>query len=364
MKFLTIICLLCVAAVAAAQSNIVFEGIYSDVDSSICNGKPLRLRLSNINFFKNNEYFGDYIEGYTLLGYKVQPSIVYQIEDNLSIEGGAQFLQYGGTDKYDKIYPILLAQWRINETFKVNMGAIKGGYYHHLPEAILNPEKQLSGRPETGVQIEANHKGMSGEVWIDWQSFIFKGDTIPERFMAGLRFNYSPKTESAWQFEMPICLTASHIGGQISDYAERMQSLANGSATFRFTRKIENRKYIGTEIEGLFFYTMTGGDVRPFENGWAIYPKINACYNIFDANVGYYHAHDFFSLHGNPLFMSLSDYNSAVYTADRNMLTFEANLNHQISSKAQFSLGAKGYYDIDASQMEYYYGFYLVIRTP
>ncbi len=37
----------------------------------------LFFRLENNNFFKNNEYFGDYTEGYTLIGYTIQPTFMY-----------------------------------------------------------------------------------------------------------------------------------------------------------------------------------------------------------------------------------------------------------------------------------------------
>ena len=357
---ITTLLLLCFVAKATAQSNTVFTDLYTLKDDA--QHKPLRVRATNINFFKNNEYFGNYVEGYTLLGYRLKPTLHYTVDSALTVEAGAELVQFGGTDKYHKVYPVLCATWRINPTFTLTMGSIKGSTYHDLPEAILDPERQLSSRPETGVQVEARHGSITGEVWLDWQSFIFKGDTIPERFMAGVGLTYEPESRSAWQIRVPLRLTASHIGGQISDYAERMQSLANVSVAFDLTHKGTNGSY-GFEAEGLYFYTMTGSGVRPFGRGWALHPKVKASYKLIDATAGLYHARNFFALHGNPLYMSLSDYNPRIYNRTRNMFTLEANLNHKINRQARFALNAKCYYDTGDSQLEYYYGFYLVITT-
>lgn len=351
------------AATCCAQGRFAFEDTFHNIDTTQC--KELHFRIVNQNFFKNDEYFGDFIEGYTLPGYKLQPSIFYNIASNVSIEVGAQMLQYGGTNKFDHIFPIVTAQWQINPTFSLTMGMIDGGIHHELPEAILDPETQLDGRPETGIQIKAHTSNFYGELFMNWQQFIKMGDTIPERFMAGLSIFYSNKnSDNQLYIDIPFHLTVSHIGGQISNYDDRMQSLANGSLALRFNKNIN--KFVQNlfiETEGLFFYTMTGSDVRPFANGGAFYPKIGIISRLFDTTLGYYHAKDFFALHGNPLFMSLSNYKNDVYISRRQMITAEANLNHKISSSARFSIGAKCYFDTNESQLEYYYGFFLVL-TP
>jgi hypothetical protein len=347
-----------------AQEEYAFENAYHVIDTALSEG-TLTLSVVNKNFFKNDEYFGDYVEGYTLPGYSIRPTMMYKVARNVSLEAGAELLQYGGTDKYDRVVPYLAAQWQVSRNVRLAMGCIEGAGRASLSEAIYDDEHRLNMLPETGAQLFVEGKKMHFTLWMNWQQFIKCYDTIPEKFMAGVALDYNPTAADApWQIAVPLRLTVSHIGGQISDYPERMQSLANGSLALRLCRRYEAGfvRRLTLDVEGLFFYTMAGSDVRPFAQGGAFYPKMKIETKLFNAGVGYYMAKDYFALHGNPLFMSLSNYKEN-YQAKRRMLTFEAHINHSIHRDVCFTLGAKGYYDTDASIVDYWYGFALVI-TP
>ncbi|MBA4321655.1 MAG: hypothetical protein C0408_02440, partial [Odoribacter sp.] len=54
------------------------------------------LSLKNINFLKDNEYYSPIIEGYTLVGYFIQPAIVYMPSEKLRIRMGTHILNYAG----------------------------------------------------------------------------------------------------------------------------------------------------------------------------------------------------------------------------------------------------------------------------
>ena len=354
-----------VVTASLCQGRFAFSDTYNYIDTTRA-GEVL-LRIVNEDFFKNDEYFGDYVEGYTLVGYMLQPSIVYYPAANLSLEVGARMLQYGGDDSYDKVAPVLTVQWRMNPHFTVAMGAIPGGMHHTLHEAMWDDEYQLIGMPEIGAHVRGEAAAISGEVWINWQQFIKRYDTIPEKFTAGIAFDYHPSQSGAgWKFEMPLRIIVSHIGGQISDYEERMQSLCNGSLEARLRRVYPDVSFVRewhAALRGLFFYTMAGADVRPFANGAAFNPEVGLDARWFDLTLSYFAARNYYSLYGNPLYMSLSNYKEDVYNVHRNMAIVEGNINWTITPAARFSVGGKGYYDPDAQQMEYYYGFNLVL-TP
>ena len=247
------------------------------------------------------------------------------------------------------------------------MGTLDGHLAHGLPESMWNPELQLSDKPEMGIQIKIQRPHLTAETWLNWQQFIKTNDTIPEKFTVGLsaRIKSQCNADAAWQVEVPMQMLISHIGGQISNFSERMQSLVNGTASLVLKKNI-NRRWlysVGTELQAQFFHAMVDGGVRPFSDGWAFYPQLTVEANHFAMNMGYWRASNYFSLYGNYNFMSLSNYKHDVYTKNRNLIVAEANFYHSFKSNLKFTLGGKLYNDVDASQLDYSYHISLVI-TP
>ena len=355
-----------VASIASAQYPHAYSEVFHSIDTTYAKGDVL-LRITNIDFLKNDEYFSDYIEGYTLIGYQLRPSIVCYFTPQIAIEAGAQMLQYGGTTKYDNVALLLTAQWRINNWATLIMGTLDGHLSHNLPESMWEPERQLFDKPEMGVQMKINRPHLNAEVWLNWQQFIKPNDTIPEKFTVGMSAHIKPQrtADAPWTFEVPLQMIVSHIGGQISDFSERMQSLANGSATI-ILRKNFSRHWlqsIGTELQAQFFHAMVDGNVRPFSDGWAFYPQLTFSATNFAMNVGYWRASNYFSLYGNCNYMSLSNYKAEKYSKNRNLIVAEANFYHSVQRILKFAIGGKLYSDVDASQLDYSYHIDLII-TP
>lgn len=348
---------------ASAQSRSVFEGTAQAFDSTR-NGQLL-LNVVSQNFFRNDEYFGDYIEGYTLPGYTLEPSLVYYPTADFSLRAGISLVQYAGTEKYSRIVPVVAADWRFAPDADLIVGCLRANSAHRLPEQLLDEELQLTSPVEMGVQCVWTRPHLDADIWLNWQQFIELGDTIPERFMAGVRMTFSAgRPDARLRFEFPTAITVQHIGGQISDYDEPMQSMANGTAGVVLTSGgsgLVSRWHVG--LHAMFYHELTDKKQRPFADGYAICPEAGLTVGCFEAAVGFWHAHDFYACNGNPLFMSVSSYRPELYRPDRNMLTAQADLVRTIARDLRFSLGAKLYYDTDRNQTEYYYGLALVF-TP
>ncbi|MBR5296407.1 MAG: hypothetical protein IKU29_00875, partial [Parabacteroides sp.] len=60
----------------------------------------LSIEIDNISFFKDNEYTGSFIKGYTLPGFWLQAKAVYYPLDILKVEAGVHFLRFWGADHY------------------------------------------------------------------------------------------------------------------------------------------------------------------------------------------------------------------------------------------------------------------------
>lgn len=348
---------------AKAQNDLSIRHTHIEFDST--KTKQLIFQLENHNFLKNNEYFGDLIEGYTLTGYSLQPALCYYPTTNFRLTAGVHLQQYNGTKTYDKVLPVLSAQVRFNNRLSMIMGAIKGHVHHNMPEPLLDPEWQINRPVETGIQFLYNTTRFKADLWLDWNQFIKQNDTIPEKFIAGLNGHFFlNRPNNAWELQIPLQMVASHRGGQISNYDEPMESLVNLGTGITAERKLGGKlKGIKLSAQMFYFKDLTDKKERPLNSGYALYPNI--CLNTTwgEALVGYWHGHDFFSPKGNPLFISTSTYLDDFYRKNRDLLTMKYNYNLMIKGQLKFNFGAEAYYDLNSNQLEYFYGLNLIF-TP
>ncbi len=68
-------------------------------------------------------------------------------------------------------------------------------------------------------------------------------------------------------------------------------------------------------------------------------------------------------MRGNPLFWSISNYKSDFYESNRDILTFGASFVTTIADWARFAVDFRGYHDLPAARLDYYYGATMVL-TP
>lgn len=349
------------------------EGVFDDhvaperywvEDSSWCG---LGVNVDANFFFKNNEYFAPYIEGYTLIGYQLRPTVGWRLHPRIVLTGGLQAMMYGGLDNAHYVRPHFAVLWKANDWLSVQMGSLPGVASHPAHEAMQDPEGQITEKPELGIQLWVRRPKLNGSVWLNWRQFIFIGDTIPERFSAGASMLFAPTPQKTGaSFEMPFALIFNHVGGQISDYPQRMQSLANVSVSPSLILRSDSWSFIqrlALSVHALGFHTMAGSDVRPFADGYALSPELSLTASYLQAALAFYHAHNYYAPHGNPLLSSLSNYDDDCYAKNRDMLTFSASFVKAIGKVARFSVDAKGYLDTDDSRLDYSYGMTMVL-TP
>ena len=93
--------LLCSSKLHAGTEEKIYQTGYH-LDSLRTN--TLYLNIENLFFFKNNEYNGTLIKGYTLPGVWVNPKVSYQPLPTLKIEGGVYMLMYNGAYKYPNVH--------------------------------------------------------------------------------------------------------------------------------------------------------------------------------------------------------------------------------------------------------------------
>lgn len=360
---------LALATTAAAQPVSIFQDMVADTrfQPPTAVHRPFipAADVDAVFFFKNNEYFAPEVEGYTLPGYLLRPTLTWGGQ-RLAVTGGLQALQYGGLDKMHYVRPFFAARWQATDWLAVHMGCLPGPMSHFIHEAVTDPELQLTEKPELGLQVAVRRPHLKVDAWVNWREFIFKGDTIPERFTAGVVADIRPSSKSGASFNLPASLIFEHIGGQISDYEQPMQSLANLTLSPTLTLTPDTGRFVQSvsiAANVFAFHTMAGSDVRPFEDGYAVSPEIRLVAKHLEAAVGYFHGHDFFAMRGNPIFWSISNYDSSFYSSDRDLLCLSASFVARMASWGRFSLDARAYHDLPDGRLDYSYGLTMVI-TP
>ena len=197
--------------------------------------RELSVELDNISFFKDNEYTGKFTKGYSLPGLWVQGKAVYYPLRNIKLEAGVHMLIYHGANKYPSmayqdiaywkgdqyqkgvhVLPYFRAQMALSDHVNIVLGNIYGASNHNLIEPLYNPELNLTCDPEAGLQLLYDSKAFDLDVWVNWQSFIFREDVHQEAFTVGIssRLKYNDPA-SRFHFYTPVQGLVQHRGGEI-----------------------------------------------------------------------------------------------------------------------------------------------------
>lgn len=393
-KILSLIILLMLCRVAVAQIDSVFGKLTSlepnlviDVTdrneyhylkrSSIYDASDrLSIRIYGHSFFKNNEYFGDFVKGYTLPGFHFQPEITYNLNSQLSFQLMWNVLKYHGSEKYQEANPYFRIVFRPNKYFTVIGGYLEGNVKHDLVEPVYNPERYYLGtypdryftrNVENGIQLKLDRQRYQGELWMNWENFILWGDDDQERFTVGHVSKFHVVNQSLWRADLVGEFIVAHRGGQIDSCDAQMQSLENGALGVDVRRFGSNGSNGGVfrqlSLRAMLvqYHSMSGTDDLPWDDGWGTYLKAHLRMWNFGLAAGHWYGHKFLSFRGDPLFScwALEDENNK---ENRSMMFGELYFSKNYFDDV-FTLrtGINAYYDIKASQLEYAYMLSMIV---
>jgi hypothetical protein len=355
LKKLTLLFSLClVSALSNAQFNNDFRFYYPEFESQRSN--QLILHVSNFNFLKDNEYENPFTWGHTLIGYGIQPSLMYYANDRLRLRAGLFLQQYSGLDYYSKVRPILSAHLRMTPSLDIIMGALRGHLHHQIIEPLFDPERQYTRPVENGLQILINRPWLWTDMWVDWEQFIQEGDLFPEWFTVGM--SAYPKllddSMQPWQIYIPFNALAVHRGGEVSDYPELVQTSMNFAAGLKINRKWEGMLK-NTQVFGyaMNYRNLNDANSRGVNSGYAWYIGAGADTKQLSLMVGYFYGHDFVALRGGGIFQSVSPIRDDVYVPTRKLVTMKAGYNRIFLKEIKFSFLFEGYYDTDDSRLDF-----------
>lgn len=290
--------------------------------------RQLSFEINSLSFFKNNEYTGDVLKGYSLPGFWLQSKLVYYPLSTIKLELGAHMLFYHGTVKYPSmayqdiaywkgnqyqygvhILPWFRAQAALSDQVTIVLGDIYGASNHRLIDPLYSPELNLTADPESGLQVLWNTDRIDFDAWLNWQSFIFREDTHQEAFTVGLssrvKFN---DPASKWHFYMPIQGLAQHRGGEIDTLTTNsVQTLMNGAAGLGMVWNVNygQLKRINFEMDIAGYYQQAG-KLWPLDSGFGSYALLSADINNFRLKTSYWECDNFISMFGVPFYGAVS----------------------------------------------------------
>lgn len=322
--------------------------------------RTLALDIDATLFFRNDEFASPLQTGYTLPGFRICPAVSYTPVPQVRIEAGLYALKFWGTDRYPNLAYLDLPQWTGGNTARgfhllphlraamstkwgltAVLGTLYGGASHHLPEPLYASELNLTADPEAGVQLLYENKRLHADMWLNWESFIYRGSRHQEAFMFGLssRVRYTRPT-SAIDLYSPVALLIQHRGGEIDDTETGIQTLLNAQIGVGISHRMHRRWFGGIGVEAsLLAYRQLAGELWPHRDGTAWYVDARATLiSGLTVDASWMRSDRFISLMEYPLYGTLSTRSTP--EVFHTVSTLHAGVDYHYTFSPGYTLGA------------------------
>ncbi len=338
----------------------IFQENYR-IDTSRQN--QILFRINNSNFFKNNEYQNDYVIGQTLVGLFFEPSIDFYAGPKTRIRTGAHFLKYHGTEKFQKIKPIVTIQHQASDYLDILFGTIYSTTNHGLLEPLMGFENYLSNHYENGMQFLFSYPNFKADFWLDWEQFIQQDDPFQEHFTVGGHMLFPIVDGPTWKLNADVQMIFRHKGGQIDSSDLPASTQSNFAQGMEFTRKFES-SFFKEFMLGHYYlgaYEINPGNHLSITEGLSLYTLAGLETKIGQFRVGYWRGKDYFAPHAEALFLSASQYNPDFYNTDRRMITIKYQIHKKLANFLDLAFRFEPYYHLDTGRLDHSWSVYLMI---
>jgi hypothetical protein len=358
-KLLFFICLIAITKNAYSQTNMWHNE--PNTNKGLNQRDSLFFSLESSFFFINNEFFGDIIEGYTLPGHIVEPALVYNVGNILNLKAGVNVSKFYGNNESIIVRPAITARLKFSENLELLMGKINGNVKHNLLDPLFFNEQKILNPVENGFQLLFNTEKLWFDAWMSWEQYIRHGDTIPEIFTTGISARRKlTDSSSKWNVTMPVQLMAYHVGGQISNFNIDGQSIINGAIGLEAMHLLPGSiSGVGGFAHALFYKDLNEANLLELYSGSGFYGGAIIEASNLKISAAYWHAKNFVSPRGNPMFFSQSLVNPSIVYSDRQMAVGKFLWSKHFTNDVVFSFMAETYYDIPLSFFDYGVGMML-----
>ena len=358
--------LICIMIVVLFSSNLFSQeesGFFTSAEpfNPKSNGN-LFIAFDNLNFFKNNEYKSNYVNGYTLTGAWIRPKLIFYPDKKLRFELGGQVLGYSGREDY-KLYPWFSVLYKPTENVSFRMGNLCNDQNHSLSAPVMDTEHFLSGRPETGIQAKFRNDWFNAESWIDWQKMIFQGDPYKEKFVFGTVARVSLLGNEKRKLSIPISFNGSHEGGEIDDAPGLAQTHIAVSEGLRYEYKTEGTLIKSGSLEFSFLQSTypLGETVLPGKSGLGFFIQtfMNTDYGSFGS--GYWQGNRFFTPLGMPLYQNAAIGMEEATDINR-LIVLSYRFDRKIFGQSKFGFVSDMFYNPATQKLSNSAALYLMIN--
>ena len=346
--------------------------------------RTLKVELESISFFRDNEFSSQLTKGYSLPGLWVQPKLTYMPLRQVKLELGLQALIFSGANRYPNYVYHDISVWKGNQYTKgahllpwfraqadfrnlsIVLGDIYGGQNHGLIEPLFNPETNLTQDPEMGFQLLWDRPRLHADIWLNWQSYIFREDTHQEAFTVGTTWRTllnASGTRLHWF--LPVQFVCQHRGGEQNIEGSSVETICNASVGIGAQWNIDKRvlRTFTAEADGLLAYQQKG-DLWPFKSGAAAYAAVRlGLWQFLETGISYFAApRHFVSLYGNHFYSILSVKDGRDYGK---MQTAAATVRFHQTFARGYTLGAdaEAYQTWLAGGSEFNFSFGIYLRV-
>lgn len=330
-------------------------------DSGSFINKNIALHLENNNFIKNNEYFGDYTEGLTYIGSVFQPSLRWEITDNLTLSTGWYFRYFYEKTDFNKSIPFIRLTYSINPHMQLTLGQLNTQLNHNHIEPLYDIDRYFSQNPEYGLQFMVKNNKLSSECYLDWEKFILHGDAAQEIINAGMVSSYLLTTYGSNNgLFAEFQATIKHKGGQGITIDAPMQTRSNISPGFRYTHAMQNNIIQKITLAAYYIqaFEMSPNNRLSAKRGFAIYPYLSLQNKYINFISSYLYGDNYFSPLGSYLFQSFSEIHQddRLISKKRQIWASKLLFDYPITHGVLFGFKAETYYDLKAQHLDYSYG--------
>lgn len=328
--------------------------------------RKLYLGIDILGFTKNNEYFNNIADGYTLFGYQLNPHITYYPDANVRIDGGVFLHKDFGREGYYNIVPTFSIKVR-RGNWDIIFGNLDGSLNHRLIEPMYDFERVLNDRLETGLQGVLKTDRLFLDAWINWETMIYSGDPFQEEISGGISLDYDVVKNKEWHLSFPIQTVLYHKGGQIDDADLPLVSLMNNSLGVSLSVPINENgvlKAIKTAHYYVRYTDFSFEKRQPYNNGNGIYLNLTFDLKWLSFMTSYWHGDSFISIKGAPLYQSVSHTfkNPGYLEEERSLLIFRLLHDFEVFEGFYLSSRFEPFFDLQHNKFEFSHGFYINYR--
>jgi hypothetical protein len=338
-------------------------------NSSFYNARPLDptrvdelyLDFDALLFTRNNEYFNKVADGYTLYGFQFAPFFSYYPSEHVRIDAGVYLQKDFGNENFNEILPILSVKFKLGP-FEQIIGNLDGSLNHQYIEPLYDIERVMIDRQETGMQTKFMNETTFFDLWVSWETMIYKRDPNLEEVSGGISF-YKDKWWGNHRLRIPFQFIAYHQGGQIDFNPEKILTLWNHSLGLSYDYFF-NGFIKKVHVDGYYAYyqNFTPSRRLAFDDGdgWYSNVSLTTRFNL-ELMASYWVGNEFISIKGGQLYQSIS---SAVHheghvEPKRELIILRLMHNLKVSDNVNWTARFEPFYDLQNTRWDYSWGFYL-----